>query len=148
MNLDTKLTATDVTGAKSLANSTSLRPESNGRRPIPGTGQKKQETQLELYVAYPSNPRYIRIKQCRLLEWHLRERCLPCRIRKDVTSSGLNGGPGPGAGGLLLGRRLQTGQVPGQTRQRALHFALADNEAAPRRVQVPRARAVRRAVSS
>ena len=61
---------------------------------------------------------------------------------------GLTGAQGLALEALLLGRRLQTGQVPGQTRQRALHFALANNEAAPRRVQVPRARAAGGAASS
>jgi len=39
MNLDTKLTAVDATDAKTPANSTCRRPESNGRRPGPGFDQ-------------------------------------------------------------------------------------------------------------
>jgi len=39
MYLDTKLTVMDAADAKTLANSTSRRPESNGRRPGPGFGK-------------------------------------------------------------------------------------------------------------
>ena len=44
MESGTKLTATDATDAKTPANSTSPRPESNGRRPGPGFGQKSGKT--------------------------------------------------------------------------------------------------------
>jgi len=40
MHSDTKLTATDATGAKTPAISASSRPESNGRHPGPGFGQQ------------------------------------------------------------------------------------------------------------
>jgi len=48
---------TDATDAKTLVSSTSQRPESNGRRPAPGFGQKLCKTKIELYYfAYPDNP--------------------------------------------------------------------------------------------
>ena len=56
MHSDTKLTATDATDAKTPANSTSPRRESNGRRPRPGFGQKSAKRKVELDFAYPSNP--------------------------------------------------------------------------------------------
>jgi len=52
---DTKLTVMDATDAKPPANSTSRRPESNGRRPGPGFGQNPYNKQFKLYFAYPSN---------------------------------------------------------------------------------------------
>ena len=56
MHLDTKLIAMDAADAKTLANSTSRRPESNGRRPGPGFGQNPGGKKLKLDFAYPSNP--------------------------------------------------------------------------------------------
>ena len=52
----TKRTAKDATDAKSVQNSTSPRPESNGRRPRPGFAAKPCKTKFEFYIAYPSNP--------------------------------------------------------------------------------------------
>ena len=43
MNSDTKLPVKDATGAKTLANSTSRRPECNGRRPGLGFGRKSRK---------------------------------------------------------------------------------------------------------
>jgi len=50
MDSDTKLTVTDATYAKSPANLTSPRPESNGTRPGPGFGQKSVNKSLNLIL--------------------------------------------------------------------------------------------------
>ena len=55
MRSDTKLTATDATDAKTLANSTSRRPESNGRRPGSRFGQNPGNKKMKLDFAPPSN---------------------------------------------------------------------------------------------
>jgi len=48
-------TRQNATDAKTPANSTSRRPESNGRQPGPGFGPHPRK-KLKLYFAYPSNP--------------------------------------------------------------------------------------------
>jgi len=51
-----KLTAKDATDAETPANSTSPPPESNGRRPGPGFGQKSGKL-VQILFAYPSKTR-------------------------------------------------------------------------------------------
>jgi len=54
MDLGTKLIAMDSADAKTPSKSTSRRPQSNGRRPGPGFGQK-----LKFDFAYPSKAGYV-----------------------------------------------------------------------------------------
>jgi len=52
-----KLTAKNAIDVKTPANSTSRRPESDGRRPGPGVGHKSETKQkVQFYFAYPNNP--------------------------------------------------------------------------------------------
>jgi len=53
MMSDTKPTAAGATYTKTQANSTSPPPESNGRCPGPGSGEKTEES-FQLDFAYPS----------------------------------------------------------------------------------------------
>lgn len=48
----------DATDTKAPDNSTSPRPESNGRHPGPGLGQQSGKQKLKLEFAYPSYPGY------------------------------------------------------------------------------------------
>lgn len=56
MNSDTALAATDATDAKTVANSTSLRPEGSGKRPGPGFCPKSVKNSFQFHFAYPSSP--------------------------------------------------------------------------------------------
>jgi len=58
MRSNTKLTAKDATDAKKLANSTSRRPESNGRRHGPGFGPKPRKTKFNFILLTRAIPGY------------------------------------------------------------------------------------------